>query len=368
MKDFKSPLPGFQRGLPFPMGNKIDHNSTDRILIIRLGAMGDVLLTTPLLRILNKQYPEKPIDFLVKEQYAPLVETNPCVQTVLPFSPERGLCEIRRLVKKIRETRYETALDLQVNLRSWLFRHCSGAGRQIHYHPGRWRRFLLVHFRIDRSVIQSPIPLRFIESVSSLGIEDDGGGLDLTIDPSARESVWSALKKEGLRKIDKLMVLAPGAGRNTKRWPAYRFAEVGDYFQKQGLRVCLVGGKGDQEVCDRIVRDMHIPAMNFSNRFSLQETAAVIAESCLLVTNDTGVMHIGCALKKPVVALFGPTTHHLGFTPFRTHAKVVERDLDCRPCSYHGTERCPKGHFHCMVDISSAQVIEAAEELLTKDY
>ncbi|MFC1502227.1 lipopolysaccharide heptosyltransferase II [bacterium] len=346
------------------MRSKKTHNIPKRILIIRLSAMGDVLLTTPLLRILKKHYQKMDIHFCVKKQFAPLIETNPSVQSVISFSPGGGLKELRRILNLIRQSRYDAIIDLQVNFRSWLLRRFSGVRRKIRYHPQRWRRFLLVHFRMNRYKNNVPIPLRYIRALKSWGVEDDGEGLDLVVASPARKSILSILKEAGVKKKNRLIVLAPGAGRGTKRWPADKFTEVGNYFHQKGMRVCIVGGNGDETVCDRIHRDMLFPVMNFVSKFSLHETAALIAESDILISNDTGVMHIGCALRKPVVALFGPTTHHLGFSPFRTQAKVIERDLDCRPCSYHGTETCPKGHFRCMVDISSSQVIQAAEKLL----
>ena len=350
------------------MKKQIKHDAPKRILIIRLSAMGDVLLTTPLVRLIKRQFPQATIDFLVKDRFVSLLRSNPYIHQVLCFYPDKGFTEIRRIVHHIRLSGYDTVLDLQVNLRSLIFRRFSKAMYKIHFHPERWRRFLLVHLRINRYTNNRPVPLRYLNTVSKWGISDDGGGLDLKIDSSADESVQMLLKKEMGNLKAGLITMAPGAGRKTKRWSASRFAEAGDYFMKQGKCVCLVGGEGDQEVCDSVVRQMRHPVLNFANRFSIQETAALVLHSELLISNDTGVMHIGCALGKPVVALFGPTTGHLGFTPFRSPYRVVEEeDLDCRPCSYHGTENCPKRHFLCMEAIPVSRVIKAAEELLSQD-
>jgi heptosyltransferase-2 len=108
------------------------------------------------------------------------------------------------------------------------------------------------------------------------------------------------------------------------------------------------------------------PPADFSGKLSLLETAALLDRADLLVTNDTGVMHMAAALKTPVVALFGPTSGQLGFTPFRAPSIVIEKDLGCRPCSYHGSRRCPKSHFNCMRFIESEEVIDSAETLIQK--
>ena len=179
------------------MRSKKNHNTPERNLIIRLSAMGDVLLTTPLLRILKKHYQKMDIHFCVKKQFALLIETNPSVQSVISFSPGGGLKELRRILNLIRQSRYDAIIDLQVNFRSWLLRRFSGVRRKIRYHPQRWRRFLLVHFRMNRYKNNVPIPLRYIRALKSWGVEDDGEGLDLVVVSPARESILSILKETG---------------------------------------------------------------------------------------------------------------------------------------------------------------------------
>ena len=126
----------------------------------------------------------------------------------------------------------------------------------------------------------------------------------------------------------------------------------------------MTGGEADREVCKEVGDRMTKQPVNFAGQFSLQVTAALLDRAELLITNDTGVMHMATGLGIPLVALFGPTTRRLGFFPFRSSSKVVEKMLDCRPCSYHGTAGCPLGHFHCMVRIDPDEVIRSAEELL----
>lgn len=328
--------------------------------------MGDVLLTTPLLRMLKNRFPTAEIDFLVKQVYESLIYNNRHVDQVFRFSPEFGFSEVRRIIGTIRKKKYDIVIDLQSNLRSVFFRFFSGAKKKVRCRLGRWRRFLLVYLRWDLYGKIRPVPLKYVDSVSSLGIKDDGLGMDLEIDEEAKHSISSSLKKRGIRENESLIVLAPGAGRATKRWPAERYTDVGNYFGQNGYRIVLVGGEKDREVCEEVSQGVDFPLWDFSGEFSLQETAALLARADLLITNDSGIMHMGSALGTRVVAIFGPTTHHFGFAPFRTPSVMVERSLNCRPCSYHGTDDCPKGHFRCMNEISSTDVIRATEELLNK--
>jgi len=338
-----------------------------RILLIRLSAMGDVLLTTPLIRMLKRRFPGATIDFIVKAQYAPLIHSNPHIDRVWMFFPERGFSEIWRHIRRIRSAGYDAVVDLQSNMRSWLLRTFSGARRKYHYRLGRGRRYFLVRFGMHRNERYSPIPLRYLETVSSWGIEDDGSGLEFVVEEDAKQSVLSRLAEAGMNDSEQIIVLAPGAMHWTKRWPADHFAQVGDGFNRMQKHVVLVGGEVDREVCGRVERSMTSPVLNLAGRLSIQETAALLEASTLLVTNDTGVMHMGAALGKPVVAVFGPTTHHLGFFPYRTSSIVVERPVYCRPCSFHGTERCPLNHFQCMEQIHSSDVIRAARILLERN-
>ena len=338
----------------------------ERILIIRLSAIGDVLLTTLLVRVLRNRYPEAIIDFLVKEAYVSLLHESPHIDNVLPFSPRGGWRELRTIIRRIRRNRYDGIVDLQASPRTFLFRLLSGSVRRVRHRPRRGRRFLLVKFGLDTYKNISPIPLRYLESVADWDVEDDGRGLEFVVQEEDRESILSKMRDDYSPDGRKMIVLAPGAGRATKRWLPEGFSDVGGYFSKQGYTVVLTGGVQDKEICERVSEKIKGDVINLAGECTLGETAALLERSALLITNDTGVMHMASALGRKVVALFGPTTHHLGFFPFRVPCVVVEKLLSCRPCSYHGTASCPERHFRCMKEISSADVIDAAETLLKK--
>ena len=349
------------------MPPKPENKAPARVLILRLGGIGDVLLSTPVIRTLSARFPESRIDFLTKEAYIPILKGNPGLNGVIGFSSENEIRGLAETVRRIRAGKYDAIVDLQNNFRSRLFARFSGARIRKTYRSGRLRRFALVHFRMDRYREEVPVPLKYLASVRDLGAEDDGRGLDLFLDDSARESVQTRMERAGVASGAKIVALAPGAGRLTKRWPAVRFAEVGRHFGGRGFRVAILGGPKDAEACAAVFAGIGLTAFSFCGSMTLPETAALLERSALLVANDTGVMHMASALKTPTVAVFGPTTRHFGFFPFRSPAVVLERDLPCRPCSFHGTDLCPETHFKCMQTISSGDAISAAERLLAAE-
>ncbi|HHS12165.1 MAG TPA: lipopolysaccharide heptosyltransferase II [bacterium] len=334
-----------------------------RILIIRLGALGDVLLTTPLVRSLRSRFPHAEIDFLCKTAAAPLVADNPYITRVLSFQTGRS-GSLGKTIRRVRKKRYDVIVDLQGNIRSIVISLLSRCLRCIRSKHFRMRRWFLVKWHLDLYSEIIPVPCRHLKAAAPLGVRDDREGLDLFVEKEAAKAVQKMKERYSHHHPEGLIALAPGAGRATKRWPADRYGAAARCFEEKGWGIVMLGGEDDRETCQiaaGFLKDPLIPAGNAS----LSETAAWIAAVRLLITNDTGVMHMAAALRTPIVALFGPTTRHFGFMPFRSKARVVETDLPCRPCSCHGTDTCPRGHFNCMMTISVENVVREADMLLT---
>ena len=156
-----------------------------------------------------------------------------------------------------------------------------------------------------------------------------------------------------------------GAGFYTKRWPAENITELIDkIFENRMGKVILLGGKVDEESADQITGGTKSEVLNLCGKLSLIESAAVIKSSNMVISNDTGLMHIAQALKKNLVAIFGSTTKELGYFPVGRNSVVIEKELYCRPCSHNGKEKCPEKHFRCMKDISPEEVFETIKNLI----
>jgi len=344
------------------MASSIGVKSPEKILVIRFSAMGDVILTTPFLRVLKKEYPDAEVDFIVKPKYSSLVEKNPNISSVLHLPVK--LLDFVKFLFKVRRNKYDTVFDLQRNFKSSMLMILSGAKKKRKYRTRRFQRFILVKFNKDIYSDNKAVPLRFLDILDNGSTKDDGKGPELYISSESKRSVDRLLRDAGIIYPFNVIALAPGAGRATKRWHIRGFASTGRYFSRLGYDIVVIGGEQDKEVCREVSDLMGESSVNLCGRTSLSETAAFMSICRLLISNDTGVMHMATALNTPVVAIFGPTTEQLGFFPFRGISHVVQIPLQCRPCSFHGTEKCPEKHFKCMNDITADMVIEAAENLI----
>lgn len=333
----------------------------ERLLIIRFSAIGDVIMTTALIRQLKQSFPEAQIDFLVKSAYIELLQNNPHLNTVYGYESVR---QQEQLIQRLKKNRYDGLIDLQSSLRSRFFVFRIRAKRQTKIRIGRLKRFCLVqlHWDLYRSI--RSVPEKYLDTIKSWGGVDDGQGLELKYRPIADLTVDRLLSAFDVPDNKPLLLIAPGAGRKTKHWLPERFAELGRYFANQGFFIIQIGGSADADICEAVTRAAGESILQVCGQLRLEETAALMSRAKLLVTNDSGMMHMATAVKVPVVAIFGPTTRHFGFFPFRSVFQIVESDLNCRPCSFHGTDSCPKGHFKCMREIKTASVIQACEKLL----
>jgi heptosyltransferase-2 len=314
------------------------------VLVVRFSAIGDILLTTPLLRAIRVRYPGARIAVLTKAQYIPLLSHNPHVSEVLGIAPDEG---IRAIAKRIHGVQYTHLLDLHGNLRSHALRRL--APGPWHSYAKRWlERALLIITKRDIYGAEVPVAERYFEAAKDLGVEPDGGPPDFFIGEEADERAAERLSDLQLGQDRPIVAMAPGAAHATKRWPEAYWVDLARRITPTGADVVLLGGPDDAELADRISELAGANVASVAGSFGLQETGAVIRRAEVLISGDTGVMHMATGVGTPVVALFGPTVRQFGFFPYRSSAGVVELDLPCRPCSAHGTARCPLGHHRCM--------------------
>ncbi|HEV8537491.1 MAG TPA: lipopolysaccharide heptosyltransferase II [Bacteroidota bacterium] len=343
----------------------------EKILIIRFSSIGDILLASPLIRILRSTYPDAKIDFLVKSEYAELVKYNEHLTSVLELrTSERE--ELKLLKRKIRRERYTAIFDIHNSLRSRYLRIFSGAKYVRIVRKHALARFLLIHAR--KNLYPPPIvpvALRYLDTASTFGVEDDGNGLEVFIPDELCSSVSALLSKYRLEKHRLVAGFVPTSGHFTKRWLAEHYVELGITMARdERCKILIFGGREDVDYCGDIAQMINAQAgwtaaESFGGKFSLLETAAVFDRCHLVVSNDTGLMHLAAARKRKVVAIFGSTVREFGFYPYGTENIVVEREnLYCRPCSHVGLANCPEGHFRCMKEIHSDQVLRAARTLL----
>ena len=329
-----------------------------RILCVRFSSIGDVLLTTPLVRALHRRHPGAELYFVTKREMAPLVVENPHLTQVIELGPRERVTDLAHRLRALGPTH---GLDLHGSLRSaalrWLV-PCEWAG----YSKRKLARTTLIATKINIYGRHVPVAERYFEAAHAarLDVQPDGGPAEFFLAPAARAHMTHWLAEVGLDRKP-FVVIAPGAAHATKRWPIEHWRALTDRMRQLGLGVVAVGGPGtDRELAAALEPGV----LNVAGEFTLQETGACLERASVVVSGDTGVMHMATGVRTRVVALFGPTVEPFGFFPYAARATVLEEDLTCRPCSAMGSERCPLGHHRCLEDVLPDQVADAVQRLV----
>lgn len=336
------------------------------ILILRLSAIGDILLTTPLLRALRVRHPKAGITFVTRPGYLPLLEHNPRITRVVGWDPREGA---RALALTLGGTeanqRFTHRLDLQGNLRTSRLRwHLGGQWHTYPHH--RVARSLLIRTKKNRYRDRRPVPERYFDAARGLDVVPDGGTLEIFL---SRGSIDGA--EQFLRTLTRqIIAVAPGASRRTKQWPIHHWIALTRRLTDEGNDVVVLGGAMDRETAAVMVNALgareggpQTGRIASAAGLDLPATAALLRKCRALVAGDTGQMHLATAVGTPVVALFGPTVEAFGFFPYRAKSTVVQLDLGCRPCSAQGGPVCPLKHHRCLQDLQPDLVLEALRKL-----
>ncbi|MHB8764274.1 MAG: glycosyltransferase family 9 protein [Deferrisomatales bacterium] len=333
-----------------------------RILVVQTAFLGDVVLTTPLFRGLRRVFPRAFLSALVTPQAAPLVAEDPHLDSLLTYDKKGGE-GFGAALAKVRAGRYELLVATHRSHRSALLALLSGVPRRVGFAdaalPFAYHRLVarpLACHEVDRN----------LALLRGVGAEPEVGDRVLHVGYTQAEAdrVSAVLGAAGVDPNERLAGLAPGSVWATKRWLPEGFAAVARGFRDRGLRPVLLGGPDDREAAARVEALAGDGVVNAAGATPLKALAAWMDRLSVLVSNDSSPVHVAAARGTPTVAVFGATTRTLGFAPFHEASRVVEAELQCRPCGLHGGDRCPQGHFHCMGEIPPDRVLAAAEELL----
>lgn len=336
-----------------------------KILVIRLSSIGDIILMTPLLRNLRRHFPEAQIDVVTKAVFADLLRHHPTINHLYEVAPERGSAGLNELGATLRDQHYDVILDIHKNFRSFQLTHATNAPLVLRHKKFLLRRWLFVQFKWNLLRDAPPIRQRYVLAAAPLGVVDDGLPAEIYWTDEDERRTEAALRAGGWDGHTPIVALSPGAGFFTKRWPVEYFAEVAKEISDRGNFVVILGGPQDQILAEQIQEGLGRNCVSLAGQTSLLITAAILKKSRVLISNDTGLMHMAEAVGVPLVAIFGSTTRELGFFPQLKTSRVIENaNLQCRPCSHLGKSKCPRGHFLCMREIKPEQVIAALDGLL----
>ena len=327
-----------------------------KILVIRFSSIGDIVLTTPVVRCLKKQLNAE-VHFLTKRNYQNLVSHNPYIDRVHLLGNSLSKC-----VKRLKEENFDLIIDLHHNLRTFIIK--AQLGKKSYSFPKlNFEKWLMVQFKIDR-LPDLHIVDRYLYTCLPLGVKNDLEGLDFFI--PEKDEVDIATLPPAFQNGYIAWVI--GAKQNTKKFPNDKIINVIDLAHKP---VVILGGKEDRAYGKFITMGLlgsKQDVYNACGEYTLNQSASVVKQSKLVITNDTGLMHIAAALKKKIISLWGNTIPEFGMSPYYgadyTPNLIMEvTDLPCRPCSKIGYDECPKGHFKCMKKIADSEVKRAIDSL-----
>jgi heptosyltransferase-2 len=330
-----------------------------RIAIIRFSSLGDILCTGPAVRGLRNAFPEAELTYITTRIYSELAAALPGVDRVAVIE-RRGPKFAQDVIRIAWEGPWDLVVDFQGSPRSHKLLRKLKPVRLVIDAPPRLRRTLRIAMKLSMGRYY-PVPLRMMRLLTPMRVMDDGGSLALNVSKELKGEVYARWGKV----LKGSVALIPGAKHATKRWPGSYWAELVRSFPPR-LHLVVLGTKGETPSELTKVLEQRGSYLDLTGKTTLLEMAAILKLSKAVISGDTGPMHLAVAVSTPLVAIFGPTVEEFGFFPFRAKARVLQRNLWCRPCSAHGTERCPLGHHRCMRKIQPDDVLGALKGLELK--
>ena len=311
-----------------------------KFLVIRFSSIGDIVLTTPVVRCLKKQVPGAVIHYLTRRSFSSILESNPYIDH-LHFLED----DLPQLIKQLQTEKFDAVIDLHNNIRTLRVKRALKV-QSYSFEKLNVEKWLMTNIKWNR-LPDIHIVDRYLQTVTSFGVKNDGKGLDYFI--PANQMINPDTLPEKFR--DGYIGLVTGAAHATKRIPVEKLKEI---CLSVDLPIMLLGGKEDSETGELLAAADPTRIYNGCGKFSLHQSASLVSQSRLIVTPDTGLMHIAAACKKPVIAVWGNTIPGFGMYPYFgnnviPYTNIEVSDLRCRPCSKIGYTACPQKHFRCML-------------------
>jgi len=335
-----------------------------KFLIIRFSSIGDIVLTTPVVRCLKKQVITAEVHYLTKKTFRPILAANPYIDRIHVLGDD-----FAALTDTLRREDFDYIIDLHHNLRTWKVKRALGK-KAFAFDKLNVEKWLYTNFKINRMPARHIVD-RYMDTVAGFGVHNDGAGLDYFI-PAHEE-----LKPQDIPTSHQAGYIGVviGAAHATKRLPVHKLENL---CREARHPLILLGGPEDAEAARGLAAIDPVKIYNACGQFSLNESAGLVRQAKLIVTHDTGLMHIAAALKRPIVSIWGNTVPEFGMYPYYGenylyHARtgggglfgdlpytIMEvKGLSCRPCSKIGYRKCPRGHFKCMEEQSMERIAGA---------
>ena len=324
-----------------------------KFLVIRFSSIGDIVLTSPVVRRLKLQVEGAEIHFVTKKKHANLVRSNPYIDKVHLLNNNLG-----DLIHELEAENFDYIIDLHQNFRSNRLKRSLKAP-SFAFKKLTFEKWLMVRLKINRLPKQHIVD-RYLDAVSVFDVKDDGRGLDFFIPES------ESFKPDELPSIfqDGYVAFVIAGTYSTKKLPAEKVSRI---CQRIPFPVVLLGGKNESEAGEKILSESKGNVLNYAGKISLNQSASLVRNARLVLANDTGLMHVAAAFGKKILSFWGNTIPGFGMYPYQADPASLQLEvthLKCRPCSKLGFQKCPKKHFKCMQDID----IDVAVKWIKNNY
>lgn len=324
-----------------------------KFLIIRFSSIGDIVLTTPVVRCLKSQIAGAEVHYLTKKKFSSILECNPHIDKIHLLDANLSAC-----IQQLKAENFDAVIDLHHNLRTLRIKLALGI-KSYSFNKLNVEKWLLTVCKINR-LPHLHIVDRYLATLSSFGVSNDGNGLDFFIAEKDRVSPESlpATHRKGY------IGLVAGAAISTKRLPESKLSAL---CAMMPYPLVLLGGPEDADLGERLSAN-HSGVLNACGKYSLGQSADLVRQANVIISHDTGLMHIAAAFSRPIISIWGNTVPQFGMGPYfpGTHSapsRIFEvPGLSCRPCSKIGFKKCPKKHFRCMNLQNLDEIVSATQE------
>ncbi len=319
-----------------------------KILILRFSSIGDIVLTSPIIRCAKVQLNGTQIHFVTKDQFKNIIINNPYIDKLFTFKND-----VSELYEELKSENYDVIIDLHKNIRSYKLKlHLKS--KSYSFNKLNFKKFLTVILNNKHHLPKQHIVDRYFKTISNIGVFSDQKGLDYFIDEPSQVNCSNLFFNN---IITKFLVIVVGGSYFTKKIPLNKLIQIGALSK---YPIILLGGSGDVDISNQIIKI--IPnVIDGCGKFSFNQSASIIQQAEWVITSDTGLMHVASAFNKKIISVWGNTIPQFGMEPYLPNNQNIileNNNLSCRPCSKLGFDKCPKGHFKCMEEIDFSFVSE----------
>lgn len=346
----------------------LDKEKRTKILVFQTAFLGDLILTIPLIKGIKKVYSHSEIIVMVRGGLAEIIRNMDEVDGVIEYDKtgkDKGIFKMLSFIRMLRREKFDIVFSPHRSLRTSIILFFSKIPQRIGFKESALSFIYSKTITRETSLHEIEKNLLLLKLIDRDFRYENATGI--MIKNELYEVVKQKLSDYGIFNNDGLIAVAPGSHWGTKRWLPERFAEVISRLSEEGYKIILIGSDEDGEIAKKIESCCKNKVTNLCGKTTILESAALIALSNVLLSNDSAAVHIASFTGTPVAVIYGPTLPSFGFTPYGVNSAIIEYNgLQCRPCSSHGPMECPEGHFKCMRMISTDEVYSAVKKLVTR--